>query len=155
MKQKLHGPLKNIQVAGPRPENDMMRRRFSNFPNPLQKKKLETYKKFITPTNYDPISYVQHHRKMSKSTSNLAEELKNQQDQQERNSRYEELQKVKQQLKEEEETWTSNLADWKNRRRSVTSGLRERKSMREEVEKKVSSTKLRRMKTYNEMLEEK
>ena len=43
----------------------------------------------------------------SKSTSNLAEELKNQQDQQERNSRYEELQKVKQQLKEEEETWTS------------------------------------------------
>ena len=42
----------------------MMRRRFSNFPNPLQKKKLETYKKFITPTNYDPISYVQHHRKM-------------------------------------------------------------------------------------------
>jgi len=146
---------KDEDVFEPRPENDMMRRRFSNFPNPLQKKKLETYKKFITPTNYDPISYVQHHRKMSKSTSNLAEELKNQQDQQERNSRYEELQKVKQQLKEEEETWTSNLADWKNRRRSVTSGLRERKSMREEVEKKVSSTKLRRMKTYNEMLEEK
>ena len=42
----------------------MMRRRFSNFPNPLQKKKLETYKKFITPTNYDPITYVQQHRKM-------------------------------------------------------------------------------------------
>jgi len=146
---------KDEDVFEPRPENDMMRRRFSNFPNPLQKKKLETYKKFITPTNYDPITYVQQHRKMSKSTSNLAEELKNQQDQQERNSRYEELQKVKQQLKEEEETWTTNLADWKNRRKSATSGLRERKSMREEVEKKVSNTKLRRMKTYNEMLEEK
>merc|ERR1712096_305731 len=37
----------------------------------------------------------------------------------------------------------------------VTSGLRERKSMREEVEKKTSNSKLRRMKTYNEMLEEK
>lgn len=109
--------------------------------------------RFITPSG-DPLSYIKQQR-MSKSTSNL--DQAGSKDQQERNERYEQLQSLKQQLRDDEESWTSKLQDWKSRRRSATSTLLQRKEDREQAEKLTSSSRhqLRRHKTYAEMLEDK
>ncbi|KAM8855711.1 LIM domain only protein 7-like isoform 5-T5 [Spinachia spinachia] len=69
-----------------------------------------------------------------------------------RQSRYEELQKYREQIKETEDKWQDDLSKWKNRRRSVNSDIVKKKEEREKIEE--STTGSRRSKTFKEMQEE-
>ncbi|XP_041115683.1 LIM domain only protein 7 isoform X14 [Polyodon spathula] len=67
-----------------------------------------------------------------------------------RQIRFEELQKIKSQLQEQDQQWQSDLTKWKNRRKSFTSDLVKKKEEREQIEQTVG----RRVKTFKEMQEE-
>ncbi|XP_063102943.1 LIM domain only protein 7 isoform X17 [Cavia porcellus] len=71
-----------------------------------------------------------------------------------RQLRYEEMQKIKTQLKEQDQKWQDDLAKWKDRRRSYTSDLQKRKEEREENEKQALEKSERRSKTFKEMLQD-
>ncbi|XP_076821786.1 uncharacterized protein LOC143468450 isoform X1 [Clavelina lepadiformis] len=137
--------------------DDMLSRRLAgNLPAPLRKKKTEAYKQFITPSS-DPMSYIRQHMR-SKSMSEIeVQNAEKEQERDQRNTRYQEMQQLKEMLKEEEDTWTSNLDSWKQRRRSATFDVRKRKEDREHVEQLIQTTtaQRRRPKTYKEMLEDK
>ncbi|XP_068123964.1 LIM domain only protein 7 [Hyperolius riggenbachi] len=86
----------------------------------------------------------------SKSLENCnVEELQAQ-----RKVRYEEMQKVKEQIKEQDQKWQDDLAKWKNRRKSFTSDLQKKKDEREEIEKITSEPPERTYKTFREMRQE-
>ncbi|XP_048454182.1 LIM domain only protein 7-like isoform X2 [Rhincodon typus] len=68
--------------------------------------------------------------------------------------RYEELQKMKAALKDQDQEWQSDLAKWKNRRKSYTSDLQRKKDEREEIEKITSGENARPTKTFRQMREE-
>uniref|UniRef100_A0A8C0FCG1 LIM domain 7 n=1 Tax=Bubo bubo TaxID=30461 RepID=A0A8C0FCG1_BUBBB len=71
---------------------------------------------------------------LSKSLNDVsAEELQSL-----RKIRYEELQRIKEQLQEQDLKWQEDLAKWKNRRKSVTSELQKKKEEREEIERRAS-----------------
>ncbi|KAM6955571.1 LIM domain only protein 7 isoform 2-T2 [Lycodopsis pacificus] len=67
-------------------------------------------------------------------------------------SRYEELQKRREQRKDIEDQWQDDLSKWKNRRKSVNSDIVKKKEEREKTEESTSSS--RRAKTFKEMQEE-
>ncbi|XP_069736307.1 LIM domain only protein 7 isoform X11 [Phaenicophaeus curvirostris] len=71
-----------------------------------------------------------------------------------RKIRYEELQKIKEQLQEQDLKWQEDLAKWKNRRKSFTSELQKKKEEREEIERRASEVSGRRTKSLKEMQEE-
>uniref|UniRef100_A0A8C6C3K6 LIM domain 7 n=1 Tax=Monodon monoceros TaxID=40151 RepID=A0A8C6C3K6_MONMO len=71
-----------------------------------------------------------------------------------RQLRYEEMQKIKSQLKEQDQKWQDDLAKWKDRRKSYTSDLQKKKEEREEIEKQSFEKSERRSKTFNEMLQD-
>ncbi|XP_067570028.1 LIM domain only protein 7 isoform X9 [Pseudorca crassidens] len=71
-----------------------------------------------------------------------------------RQLRYEEMQKIKSQLKEQDQKWQDDLAKWKDRRKSYTSDLQKKKEEREEIEKQSLEKSERRSKTFNEMLQD-
>ncbi|XP_059935614.1 LIM domain only protein 7 isoform X7 [Mesoplodon densirostris] len=71
-----------------------------------------------------------------------------------RQLRYEEMQKIKSQLKEQDQKWQDDLAKWKDRRKSHTSDLQKKKEQREEIEKQSLEKSERRSKTFNEMLQD-
>ncbi|KAM9049740.1 LIM domain only protein 7 isoform 8-T9 [Megaptera novaeangliae] len=71
-----------------------------------------------------------------------------------RQLRYEEMQKIKSQLKEQDQKWQDDLAKWKDRRKSYTSDLQKKKDEREEIEKQSLEKSERRSKTFNEMLQD-
>ncbi|CAI9569220.1 unnamed protein product [Staurois parvus] len=86
----------------------------------------------------------------SKSLENCnAEELQSQ-----RKVRYEEMQKIKGQLQEQDQKWQDDLVKWKNRRKSFTSDLQKKKEEREEIEKITNEPPERTYKTFKEMREE-
>ncbi|XP_047611631.1 LIM domain only protein 7 isoform X6 [Phacochoerus africanus] len=86
----------------------------------------------------------------SKSLSDVsAEDVQNL-----RHLRYEEMQKIKSQLKEQDQKWQDDLAKWKDRRKSYTSDLQKKKEEREEIEKQALEKSERRSKTFNEMLQD-
>lgn len=86
----------------------------------------------------------------SKSLSDVsAEDVQNL-----RQLRYEEMQKIKSQLKEQDQKWQDDLAKWKDRRKSYTSDLQKKKEEREEIEKQALEKSERRSKTFNEMLQD-
>ncbi|XP_058042692.1 LIM domain only protein 7 isoform X3 [Ahaetulla prasina] len=68
-----------------------------------------------------------------------------------RQMRYDELQKIKTQLREQDQQWQDDLAKWKSRRRSHTSDLQRKKEEREEIERRTSESSERRSKTLREM----
>ncbi|KAK9401698.1 LIM domain only protein 7 [Crotalus adamanteus] len=68
-----------------------------------------------------------------------------------RQMRYEELQKIKTQLREQDQQWQDDLAKWKSRRRSHTSDLQRKKEEREEIERRALESSERRSKTLKEM----
>ncbi|XP_054442420.1 LIM domain only protein 7 isoform X3 [Pteronotus mesoamericanus] len=74
--------------------------------------------------------------------------------QQWRQLRYEEMQKIKSQLKEQDQKWQDDLARWKDRRKSYTSDLQKKKEEREEIEKQALETSERSSKTFKEMLQD-
>ncbi|XP_077339239.1 LIM domain only protein 7 isoform X12 [Lithobates pipiens] len=86
----------------------------------------------------------------SKSLENCnAEELQNM-----RKIRFEEMQKIKGELLEQDQKWQDDLAKWKNRRKSFTSDLQKKKDEREEIEKIINEPPERTYKTFKEMREE-
>ncbi|XP_068785726.1 LIM domain only protein 7 isoform X28 [Struthio camelus] len=70
-----------------------------------------------------------------------------------RKIRYEELQRIKNQLQEQDLKWQEDLAKWKNRRKSFTSELQKKKEEREEIERRASEVS-RSSKSLKEMQEE-
>ncbi|XP_040607372.1 LIM domain only protein 7 isoform X4 [Mesocricetus auratus] len=86
----------------------------------------------------------------SKSMSDVsAEDIQNL-----RQVRYEEMQKMKSQLKEQDQKWQDDLAKWKSRRKSYTSDLQKKKEEREEIEKQALEKSDRSSKTFREMLQD-
>nr|XP_015099922.1 LIM domain only protein 7 isoform X10 [Vicugna pacos] len=86
----------------------------------------------------------------SKSMSDVsAEDIQNL-----RQLHYEEMQKIKSQLKEQDQKWQDDLAKWKDRRKSYTSDLQKKKEEREEIEKLALEKSERKSKTFNEMLQD-
>ncbi|NXX29938.1 LMO7 protein, partial [Nicator chloris] len=71
-----------------------------------------------------------------------------------RKIRYEELQKIKEQLQEQDLKWQEDLAKWKNRRKSYTSDLQKKKEEREEIERRASEVSGRNTKSLKEMQQE-
>lgn len=71
-----------------------------------------------------------------------------------RQLRYEEMQKMKSQLKEQDQKWQDDLAKWKDRRKSYTSDLQKKKEEREEIEKQALEKSDRSSKTFKEMLQD-
>ncbi|XP_014821355.1 PREDICTED: LIM domain only protein 7 isoform X10 [Calidris pugnax] len=71
-----------------------------------------------------------------------------------RKIRYEELQKIKEQLQEQDLKWQEDLAKWKNRRKSFTSELQKKKEEREEIERRASEVSERTTKSLKEMQQE-
>ncbi|XP_074047928.1 LIM domain only protein 7 isoform X4 [Macrotis lagotis] len=71
-----------------------------------------------------------------------------------RQLRYEEMQKMKSQLQEQDQQWQDDLAKWKNRRKSYTSDLQKKKEEREEIEKQSLERSHRSSKTFGEILQE-
>ncbi|XP_030422651.1 LIM domain only protein 7 isoform X14 [Gopherus evgoodei] len=68
-----------------------------------------------------------------------------------RQVRYEELQKIKSKLQEQDQQWQDDLAKWKNRRKSFTSDLQKKKEEREEIERRASENSERNSKSLKEM----
>uniref|UniRef100_A0A670IJ40 LIM domain 7 n=1 Tax=Podarcis muralis TaxID=64176 RepID=A0A670IJ40_PODMU len=68
-----------------------------------------------------------------------------------RQLRYEELQRIRSQLQEQDEQWQDDLAKWKSRRKSHTSDLQKKKEEREEIERRTSESSERRGKSLREM----
>uniref|UniRef100_A0A671PH81 LIM domain only protein 7-like n=1 Tax=Sinocyclocheilus anshuiensis TaxID=1608454 RepID=A0A671PH81_9TELE len=66
--------------------------------------------------------------------------------------RFEELQKMRTRIKENEDKWQDNLTRWKNKRRSVNSDIVKKKEEREQIEQNTSGT--RKSKTFKEMQDE-
>ncbi|XP_040197318.1 LIM domain only protein 7 isoform X1 [Rana temporaria] len=86
----------------------------------------------------------------SKSFENCnAEELQNL-----RKIRFDEMQKIKGELQEQDQKWQDDLAKWKNRRKSFTSDLQKKKDEREEIEKITNEPPERTYKTFKEMRKE-
>lgn len=71
-----------------------------------------------------------------------------------RQLRYEEMQKIKSQLNEQDQKWQDDLAKWKDRRKSYTSDLQKKKEEREEIEKQALERPERSSKTFEEMLQD-
>ncbi|NWU94185.1 LMO7 protein, partial [Upupa epops] len=86
----------------------------------------------------------------SKSLNDVsAEELQSM-----RKIRYEELQRIKEQLQEQDLKWQEDLAKWKNRRKSFTYELQKKKEEREEIERRASEVSGRSTKSLKEMQQE-
>ncbi|XP_072478367.1 LIM domain only protein 7 isoform X21 [Notamacropus eugenii] len=71
-----------------------------------------------------------------------------------RQLRYEEMQKIKSQLQEQDQQWQDDLAKWKSRRKSYTSDLQKKKEEREEIEKQSLERSQRSSKTFGEILQD-
>uniref|UniRef100_A0A8C3Y4G7 LIM domain 7 n=1 Tax=Catharus ustulatus TaxID=91951 RepID=A0A8C3Y4G7_CATUS len=71
-----------------------------------------------------------------------------------RRIRYEELQKIKEQLQEQDLKWQEDLAKWKSRRKSYTSELQKKKEEREEIERRASEVSGSSTKSLKEMQQE-
>ncbi|KAM6286286.1 LIM domain only protein 7 isoform 6-T6 [Spheniscus humboldti] len=71
-----------------------------------------------------------------------------------RKIRYEELQRIKEQLQEQDLKWQEDLAKWKNRRKSFTSELQKKKEEREEIERRASEVSERSTKSLKQMQQE-
>ncbi|MCJ8732581.1 hypothetical protein PDJAM_G00212950 [Pangasius djambal] len=67
---------------------------------------------------------------------------------------YEDLQRIRAQVKENEDKWQDDLTKWKNRRRSVNSDIMKKKEEREQIEVLTSGSSTRKSKTFKEMEEE-
>uniref|UniRef100_A0A8C9S9I4 LIM domain 7 n=1 Tax=Scleropages formosus TaxID=113540 RepID=A0A8C9S9I4_SCLFO len=71
-----------------------------------------------------------------------------------RQVRYEDLQRIRAQVKECEDKWQDDLTRWKNRRRSINSDIVKKKEERDQMELIASGSSTRRSRTFGEVQEE-